>query len=66
MPRSETLLRAFKGITLTIIHTGDKEWVHLNPLTTTQKRILQLLSMTEDVYTSLVPEFSKVVLKSAN
>jgi len=65
-PRSETLLRAFKGITLTIIHTGDKEWVHLNPLTTTQKRILQLLSMTEDVYTSLMPEFSKVVLKSAN
>lgn len=65
-PRSETLLRTFKGITLTIIHTGDREWVHLNPLTTTQKRILQLLSMTEDVYTSLIPEFSKVVLKSAN
>jgi len=27
---------------------------------------LQLLGMTQDVYTSLVPEFSKVVLKSAN
>ena len=65
-PRSETLLRAFKGITLTIIHTGDKEWVHLNPLTTAQKRILQLLNMTEDVYMSLIPEFAKVVLKSAN
>lgn len=65
-PRSETLLRAFKGITLTIIHTEDREWVHLNPLTATQKRILQLMSMSEDVYTSLVPEFSKVVLKSAN
>ncbi len=65
-PRSETLLEVFKGISLTIIHVGDKEWVHLNPLTATQNRILQLLGMTDEVYTSLVPEFAKVVLKSAN
>lgn len=65
-PRTETLLGVFKGIILTIIHDGEKEWVHLNPLKPTQKRILQLLGMTEDVYTSLVPEFAKVVLKSAN
>lgn len=65
-PRAETLLEVFKGIILTIIHTGEKKWVHLKPLTATQKRILQLLGMTQDVYTSLVPEFSKVVLKSAN
>ena len=65
-PRTETLLRVFNGIILTIIHDGEKEWVHLNPLKPTQTRILQLLGMTEDVYTSLVPEFSKVVLKSAN
>jgi len=65
-PRTETLLGVFKGIVLTIIHDGEKEWVHLNPLKPTQKRILQLLGLTEDVYTSLVPEFTKVVLKSAN
>lgn len=65
-PRTETLLGVFKGIILTIIHDGEKEWVHLNPLKPTQKRILQLLGLTEDVYTSLVPEFTKVVLKSAN
>ncbi len=65
-PRTETLLEVFKGITLTIIHAGEKEWIHLNPLTATQKRILQLLGMTEEVYTSLVPEFAKAVLKSAN
>jgi transposase len=65
-PRTETLLNVFKGITLTIIHDGEKEWVHLNPLKPTQKRILQLLGMTEEVYTSLVPEFTKVILKSAN
>lgn len=65
-PRTETLLNVFKGIILTIIHDGDKEWVHLNPLKPTQKRILQLLGMTEEIYTSLVPEFTKVVLKLAN
>ncbi len=65
-PRTETLLAVFKGIILTIIHDGEKEWVHLNPLKPTQKRILQLLGMTEDVYTSLVPQSMKVVLNSAN
>ena len=65
-PRTETLLAVFKGIILTIIHSGEKEWLHLKPLTPTQKRILQRLGMTEDVYTSLVSEFSKVVLESAN
>jgi transposase len=65
-PRTETLLAVFKGIILTIIHDGEKEWVHLNPLNQTQKRILHLLGMGEDVYTALVPEFAKVVLESAN
>lgn len=65
-PRTETLLGVFKGIILTIIHDGKKEWVHLNPLNPTQRRILQLLGMTEDIYTSLVPESAKVILKSAN
>ena len=65
-PRTETLLGVFKGVILTIIHDGEKEWVHLNPLKPTQKRILQLLGMTEGIYTALVPQFAKVVLKSAN
>lgn len=65
-PRTETLLKVFEGITLTIIQTGENEWVHLKPLSATQKRILQLLDLTEEVYTCLVPKFAKVVLKSAN
>jgi transposase len=65
-PRTETLLAVFKGIILTVIHSGAKEWLHLKPLSATQKRILHLLGMTEEVYTSLVPDFSNVVLKSAN
>ncbi|MCB0214093.1 MAG: hypothetical protein KDJ52_32445, partial [Anaerolineae bacterium] len=65
-PRTETLLAVFKGLILTIIQTGEKEWGHLNPLTPTQKRILQLLGMTEEIYTSLVPESSNVVFLSAN
>jgi len=65
-PRTETLLEVFKGIILTIIHISDKEWIHLKPLTITQKRILQLLGMSENVYTSLVPNFSKLLFNSAN
>jgi transposase len=65
-PRTETLLGAFKGITLIIIHDGEREWVHLNPLKPVQRRILQLLGMSEEIYKSLVPEFAKAVLKSAN
>lgn len=65
-PRTETLLEVFKGITLTIIHIEGHERVHLTPLSATQKRILQLLGMTEAIYMCLVPEFEKVVLKSAN
>lgn len=65
-PRTETLLSAFKGITLTIIHDGEREWVHLSPLKPVQRRILQLLGMSEQIYKSLMPEFTKVVLKSAN
>ena len=65
-PRTETLLSAFKGITLTIIHDGEREWIHLNPLKPVQRRILQLLGMSEEIYKSLVPEFAKAILKSAN
>lgn len=65
-PRTETILGAFKGISLTIIHDGEKEWVHLNPLKPVQKRILKLLDLTEEIYTALMPEFAKLVLKSAN
>lgn len=55
-PRTETLLRVFKGIILTIIHVGDTEWFHLSPLSPTQQRILQLLGLSDTVYTSLVPD----------
>ncbi len=65
-PRTETLLEVFKGLILTIIHTGEKKWVHLTPLSATQKRILQLLGISEEIYTSLTPESSKLILKSAN
>jgi transposase len=65
-PRTETLLEVFKGVTLTIIHIEEQVRVHLTPLSATQKRILQLLGLTEEVYTRLMPQFAKVVLKSAN
>jgi transposase len=54
-PRTETLLEAFKGITLTIIQFGNDRWLHLTPLSPTQKRILQLLDFSEALYASFVP-----------
>lgn len=65
-PRTETLLRVFKGIILTIIPGGDTEWLHLSPLSPTQKRILQLMGLPDEVYTSLVPEFMHPAFISAN
>jgi len=65
-PRTETLLRVFKGIILTIIRVGDTEWLHLSPLSPTQQRILQLLDLPDEVYTSLVPESRNVISISAN
>lgn len=65
-PRTETLLRVFKGITLTIILQGNQQWCHLTPLTATQQRILQLLHLSDHLYTTLVSQSPKVVHKSAN
>lgn len=65
-PRTETLLGAFKGITLTIIRDGENEWVYVNPLKPVQRRILQLLGIAEGIYTALMPASAKVVLKLAN
>ncbi|MCE7988538.1 MAG: hypothetical protein DYG89_45855 [Caldilinea sp. CFX5] len=65
-PRTETLLAVFKGITLTIIHTAEQRWLHLQPLTPTQSRILHLFGWSEEIYSSLVPKFAKVPLNSPN
>jgi len=52
-PTAERLLKAFKGITLTIIHLGDQVHRHVTPLSDLQQRILVLLGLPTDTYTEL-------------
>jgi len=52
-PTSERLLKAFEGITLTIIHMKDQIIHHLTPLSGLQKEILRRLDLDEVLYQNL-------------
>ncbi|KAI9132248.1 hypothetical protein [Acaryochloris sp. CCMEE 5410] len=52
-PTTERILRAFKDISLTILGVKDEEYGHVSPLTSLQQRILELLGLAPDIYSSL-------------
>ena len=52
-PTAELLLKAFRGITLTIMDIDQVRQHFLSPLSALQQRILQLLDANDDVYLSL-------------
>ena len=52
-PTTERLLKAFSGITLTIIKTGGKTIRHLTPLSEVQKEILKRLGLDLSLYLNL-------------
>lgn len=52
-PTTERILEAFKDITLTILGVKDEEYGHVSPLTPLQQRILELLGLAPDIYSSL-------------
>jgi len=52
-PTSERLLKAFEGITLTIIHVKDQIIRHLTPLSDLQKEILKRLELDDALYQDL-------------
>lgn len=52
-PTTEQLLRAFKGITLTIWRTRTSRQSHLTPLSPLQRRILKLLKFPLTLYSRL-------------
>ena len=52
-PTAELLLRAFRGITLTIIDIDQVRRRFLSPLSELQQRILQLLATADEIYLSL-------------
>ena len=52
-PTTERLLKAFSGITLTIIKAGGKTIRHLTPLSELQKEILKRLGLDISLYLNL-------------
>ena len=52
-PTTERLLKMFDNITLTIVQLPGQNIRHLPTLTVVQIRILELLGLSEDVYTRL-------------
>jgi len=52
-PTTEQLLRAFKGITLTLWRTRTSQQSHLTPLTPVQRRLLKLLRFPLTLYSRL-------------
>ena len=52
-PTAELLLKAFRGITFTIMDIDQVRQHFLSPLSTLQQRILQLLDVDDEVYLSL-------------
>ena len=52
-PTTERLLRAFKEITLTVVHMPDQRIRHITPLNALQRRILNLLDLPPSVYQEL-------------
>jgi transposase len=52
-PTTERLLRAFKGITLSMIELPEQSIRHVTPLSSLQIRILQLLTFTDSIYAEL-------------
>ncbi len=52
-PTAELLLKAFRGITLTIMEINQANQRFLSPLSKLQLRILQLLGTADDIYLAL-------------
>jgi len=52
-PSAELLLRAFKGISLTVVEFAGRQKVHITPLTPLQERLLRLWDLPPDLYQRL-------------
>ncbi len=51
-PTTERMLRAFKHITLTVVHINGQTIRHMTPLTDVQQRILKLFGLSSSLYAS--------------
>ncbi|NKQ35491.1 MAG: IS1634 family transposase [Chloroflexi bacterium] len=53
-PTTERMLRAFKHITLTVVHVNGQIIRHVTPLTDVQQRILSLFGLNASLYSSVL------------
>ena len=61
-PTAELLLRAFQGISLTVVEIAGQVRALLSPLSALQHRLLALLGLSADIYVRLVQHFVKPAL----
>ena len=61
-PTAELILRAFQGISLTVVTIAGQVRALLSPLSTPQHRLLALLGLSADIYGRLVQHFVKPTL----
>ncbi len=62
-PTTEMMLKAFRGLTLTVVHVDGHESYHTTPLNPVQTRILTLLDFPLTLYQSLAQQSEKPVVK---
>jgi transposase len=62
LPTAERLLKAFKGLSLTVLEVEGQTQVLLSELTALQVRLLNLLGLSADVYQRLSQHFLKPAL----
>jgi len=58
-PSAELLLRAFEGISLTVVEFAGQQHVHVTPLTPIQLQLLDLWDLPDTLYQRLTLQFSK-------
>jgi transposase len=61
-PTAELILRAFQGISLTVVEIAGQVRALLSPLSNLHQRLLELLGLSADIYVRLVQHFLKPAL----
>jgi transposase len=63
-PTTEMMLKAFEGITLSVVELAGQVHRHLTPFTAVQRRILDLFGFSPSSYLTLGPRFSEPAFHS--
>jgi transposase len=58
-PTAELILRAFRGVSLTVIEVAGRVRAFLSPMTHPQERLLELLGWSTDLYERIVEHYQE-------